>query len=184
MSVLIEHVPAKCTHFADKNMLQHIDPGALSYRRNGSISTESAAKEGREKESIEAVTPGGIGRWSWSFNPRCEPFRGNKAVTPPDHSRHFVPIGVPIQSHADPPFVTDIRWHEEPFWVRANQHHLAPRRRFAPHRGSAVTTLLHSENLVAHAKGRIAPSLFLSGFGKNKADCTKSIDRLWHGTPI
>jgi len=23
-------------------MLQHIDPGALSYRRNGSISTESA----------------------------------------------------------------------------------------------------------------------------------------------
>ena len=38
----LEHVPAKCTHFADKNMLQHIDPGALSYRRNGSISTESA----------------------------------------------------------------------------------------------------------------------------------------------
>jgi hypothetical protein len=36
------HVPAKCTHFADKNMLQHIDPGALSYRRNGSISEESA----------------------------------------------------------------------------------------------------------------------------------------------
>src|SRR6476619_3282297 len=34
--------PAKCAHFADKNMLRHIDPGALSYRRNGSISTESA----------------------------------------------------------------------------------------------------------------------------------------------
>ena len=26
------HVPAKCTHFADKNVLQHIDPGALSCR--------------------------------------------------------------------------------------------------------------------------------------------------------
>src|SRR5204863_6324725 len=39
---VVEHVPAKCTHFADKNMLQLIDPGALSYRRNGSISTESA----------------------------------------------------------------------------------------------------------------------------------------------
>ena len=24
-----------CTHFVDKNMVQHIDPGALSYRRNG-----------------------------------------------------------------------------------------------------------------------------------------------------
>jgi len=39
---LSRHVPAKCTHFADKNMLQQIDPDALSYRRNGSISTESA----------------------------------------------------------------------------------------------------------------------------------------------
>jgi hypothetical protein len=29
-------------HLADKDMLQHIDPGALSYRRNASISTESA----------------------------------------------------------------------------------------------------------------------------------------------
>src|SRR5204863_2884382 len=44
----LEHVPAKCTHFADKNMLQHIDPGALSYRRNGSISTESALARGAE----------------------------------------------------------------------------------------------------------------------------------------
>jgi hypothetical protein len=44
----LEHVPAKCTHFADKNMLQHIDPGALSYRRNGSISTESALVLPRE----------------------------------------------------------------------------------------------------------------------------------------
>jgi hypothetical protein len=44
MSGKLEHVPGKCTHFADKNMLQHIDPGALSYRRNGSISTESALK--------------------------------------------------------------------------------------------------------------------------------------------
>src|SRR5204863_9174143 len=40
----LEHVPAKCARFADKNMLQHIDPGALSYRRNDSISTESALK--------------------------------------------------------------------------------------------------------------------------------------------
>src|SRR6476660_8449290 len=29
------------THFADKNILKHIDPGALSYRRDGFISTES-----------------------------------------------------------------------------------------------------------------------------------------------
>ena len=36
------HVPAKCTHFADKSVLQHIDPSALSYRRNGFISPESA----------------------------------------------------------------------------------------------------------------------------------------------
>src|SRR5436190_22207437 len=44
---LPQHVPAKCTHFADKNMLQHIDPGALAYRRNGSISTESAPTKRR-----------------------------------------------------------------------------------------------------------------------------------------
>src|SRR3954465_13457634 len=40
----LEHVPAKCTHFADKNMLQHIDSGALSYRRD--VSTESALTNG------------------------------------------------------------------------------------------------------------------------------------------
>src|SRR4029079_17289630 len=39
-----EHVSAKCTHFADKYMLQEIDPGVLSYRRNGSVATESAAR--------------------------------------------------------------------------------------------------------------------------------------------
>jgi hypothetical protein len=42
-------------------MLQHIDPGVLSYRRNGSISTESAASRtsryGREHRRLsEAVT--------------------------------------------------------------------------------------------------------------------------------
>src|SRR5262249_29470244 len=37
---MLAHLPAKCTHFADKNMLQHIDTGALSYRRNGYISME------------------------------------------------------------------------------------------------------------------------------------------------
>src|SRR5262249_1532202 len=42
VGTVVEHVPAKCTLFADKNMLQHIDPGALSHRRNGSILTESA----------------------------------------------------------------------------------------------------------------------------------------------
>jgi hypothetical protein len=38
----LEHAPAKCTHIADENTLQHIDPGALSYRQTGSISTEGA----------------------------------------------------------------------------------------------------------------------------------------------
>src|SRR4029079_3544302 len=42
----LEPVPAKCTHFADKNMLLQIDPGALSYRRNGPVSTESALVSG------------------------------------------------------------------------------------------------------------------------------------------
>src|SRR5438552_18789634 len=40
---LVRACSGKCTHFADKNMLQHIDPGALSYRRNGSISLDFAA---------------------------------------------------------------------------------------------------------------------------------------------
>jgi len=30
----LEHVPEKCAHFADKNMLQRIESGALCYRRS------------------------------------------------------------------------------------------------------------------------------------------------------
>ena len=70
----LEHVPAKCTHFGDKNMLQHIDPGALSCRRNGSISTESAL-DGCDEAMSErvdhvarprhiAIIMDGNGRWA------------------------------------------------------------------------------------------------------------------------
>jgi hypothetical protein len=54
----LEHLPAKCTHFADKNMLKHIDPGAHSYRRNDTISTESALggrEKGTEHNRLERV---------------------------------------------------------------------------------------------------------------------------------
>src|SRR5437763_410217 len=41
---LPEHVPAKCAHFADKNMLRHIESGAFSCRRSDSTSAENALR--------------------------------------------------------------------------------------------------------------------------------------------
>src|SRR5262245_46855442 len=49
---------ATCTHFADNSMLQHIDPVALSYRRNGSIWLDFAAfADNRVSRIDEARSP-------------------------------------------------------------------------------------------------------------------------------
>src|SRR5262245_44554310 len=88
-----------------------------------------------------------------------ELLRRRHAIAARDQCGDLVPIRFAIEAHAYPAFMADVRRPEEGICIGADQHRLAALGRLEPDREPAVATLLHREDLAAHAIGRIAPSL-------------------------
>ena len=114
-----------------------------------------------------------------SLDQRGEPLWRDQAVATADDRGDLVPVGLVIEPHADPTLMADIGRHEEPFRVRSDQYHLTASWGLTPERDAAVAAFLHGEDLVAHAKGRVAPCFFFYCLGEGQADRAQVGDGLF-----
>src|ERR1043166_3375672 len=129
--------------------------------------------------SAEAATPLNLASPSSSIGGKFphQPLRGGHTIAAGDHERALAPVDPPVEAHADPALVADVGRHEKALRIGADEDRLAARRRLAPERRRAGVAAMHAEDLVAHAKGGLAPGLALFGLRQSEADRAQPVKR-------
>jgi hypothetical protein len=95
----------------------------------------------------------------------------NQPIAPADEGVDLPPVGLRVQTDADPALGAKVRGNEKPRWLGFEKDLPRTFRDLAPERAPVVPRPLQSEDLIRDTVRRAAPHRFLVRFRKRKAAC-------------